>query len=231
MQLSLDMLAVVTWWIGSFDCCFGTRICRMSVFPLCFLLWLVPLPEFALNHIVNFLQQGSAYAARLLFVIAGVPVTQDGLRLTTPGLTLEVAEECSSICWSPLWCWPNSCFVPLGAKACDFVGNSSFHCQEWVSNLHAVGACSLCRSKFLTWLATSPGRNSVLPGISGGLVRPTMAASVGRAQADGAAGGHEASNSHCGIESVTRSPPVIVPSFCRKRTRSVKGESHIKPLS
>jgi exosortase len=66
-------------------------------FPLCFLLWLVPLPEFALNHIVNFLQQGSAYAARLLFVIAGVPVTQDGVRLTIPGLTLEVAQECSSV--------------------------------------------------------------------------------------------------------------------------------------
>ena len=96
-QLSLGMLAVVTWWIGSFVCCFGSRISRMSVFPLCFLLWLVPLPEFALNHIVNFLQQGSAYAARLLFVIAGVPVTQDGVRLTIPGLTLEVAEECSSI--------------------------------------------------------------------------------------------------------------------------------------
>ena len=96
-QLSLGMLAVVTWWIGSFVCCFGNRISRMSVFPLCFLLWLVPFPEFALNHIVNFLQQGSACAARLLFVIAGVPVSQEGVRLTIPGLTLEVAEECSSI--------------------------------------------------------------------------------------------------------------------------------------
>ena len=58
MQLSLGMLAVVTWWIGSFVCCFGTRISRICVFPLCFLLWLVPLPEFALNHIVTFLQRG-----------------------------------------------------------------------------------------------------------------------------------------------------------------------------
>ncbi|HME31970.1 MAG TPA: exosortase/archaeosortase family protein [Terriglobales bacterium] len=63
----------------------------------CFLLWLVPLPEFALNHVVGFLQQGSAYAASLLFAIAGVPVTQDGVRLSIPGLTLEVAKECSSI--------------------------------------------------------------------------------------------------------------------------------------
>ena len=97
VQLSLEMLAVVTWWIGSFVCCFGTRVSRMSVFPLCFLLWLVPLPEFALNHIVSFLQQGSAYSARLLFEIARVPVMQDGVLLSIPGLRLEVAQECSSI--------------------------------------------------------------------------------------------------------------------------------------
>jgi exosortase len=96
-RLSLSMLALVAWWIGSFVCCFGIRLSRAYIFPLCFLLWLVPLPEFALNHIVSFLQQGSAYAARLLFAIALVPVAQDGVRLSIPGLTLEVAKECSSI--------------------------------------------------------------------------------------------------------------------------------------
>ena len=95
--LSVSMLAAVTWWIGSFVLCFGTRISRMCVFPLCFLLWMVPLPEFALNHIVSFLQQGSVYAASQLFAFAHVPVTQDGLLLSIPGLTLEVAKECSSI--------------------------------------------------------------------------------------------------------------------------------------
>src|SRR5271157_2549802 len=93
MQLSLDMLAVVTWWIGSFVCCFATRISRMYVFPLCFLLLLVPFPGFALTHIVSFLQQGSAYAANLFFAIAGVPVTEDGLRLTIPGLTLRLQRS------------------------------------------------------------------------------------------------------------------------------------------
>ena len=96
-QLSLGMLAVVIWWIGSFFCCFGTRTSRTFIFPLCFLVLLVPLPEFALNHVVGFLQQGSAYAASLMFAIAGVPVTQDGVRLSIPGLTIEVAKECSSI--------------------------------------------------------------------------------------------------------------------------------------
>ena len=96
-RLTLGMAAVVTWWIGSFVGSFGTRVSRMFVFPLCFLLWLVPLPQFALTHIVTFLQQGSADAARLLFAIARVPVTQDGVLLSIPGLTIEVAQECSSV--------------------------------------------------------------------------------------------------------------------------------------
>ena len=90
-------LAVVTWWIGLFVYCFGTRMFRMLVFPLCFLLWLVPLPEFAVNHIVSLLQEGSADAANRLFVIAGVPVTRDSLQLSISGLTVEVATEFSSI--------------------------------------------------------------------------------------------------------------------------------------
>jgi exosortase len=96
-RLSLSMLALVTWWIGSFVCCFGIGASRMFLFPLCFLLWLVPLPEFALNQIVGSLQQGSAFAARLLFTIGRVPVAQDGVRLSIPGLTLEIAKECSSV--------------------------------------------------------------------------------------------------------------------------------------
>ena len=97
VQLFLGMLAAVMWWIGAFVCCFGARISRMCVFPLCFLLWLVPVPEFALNRMVGFLQQGSASSAHLLFAIARVPVAQDGVVLSIPGLTLEVAKECSSI--------------------------------------------------------------------------------------------------------------------------------------
>jgi exosortase len=97
MQLTMGMLAVVTWWIGSFIGCFGRRNFRRFIFPLSFLLLLVPLPESALNYIVNFLQRGSAQAACLFFGLARVPVSQDGVLLSIPGLTVEVAKECSSI--------------------------------------------------------------------------------------------------------------------------------------
>jgi exosortase len=96
-QLSLGMLAVVIWWIGSFVFCFGPRVARLFLFPLCFLFWLVPIPALALNKIVAIWQQGSAISASLLFSAWGVPVTQDGIMLSIPGLSLEVAQECSSL--------------------------------------------------------------------------------------------------------------------------------------
>jgi exosortase len=96
-QLSLEMLTLVGWWIASFVCCFGTRVAQRCLFPLSFLLWFVPLPEFAVAGIIRFLQQGSASSAQLLFTMARVPVAQDGVFLSIPGLTIEVATECSSI--------------------------------------------------------------------------------------------------------------------------------------
>jgi len=96
-RLSLDMLALVVSWAGAFVLCFGTRLARAFLFPLGFLIWLVPIPSFLLARIITSLQQWSAFTAQLLFTAVGVPVSQDGFFLTIPGLTLEVAKECSSI--------------------------------------------------------------------------------------------------------------------------------------
>ncbi len=96
-RLSLNMLALVVWWIAAFLLCFGPGAFRRALFPLCFLFWMVPLPNFLMNLVVSLLQQGSAAAAHFLFAVAGVPVEQEGLVMSIPGLTLEVARECSSI--------------------------------------------------------------------------------------------------------------------------------------
>ena len=97
IRLALEMLALVIWWIGSFVGCFGDRIARACIFPLLFLFWLIPLPELALHRIELLLQQGSTSFARLLLMTTGVPVAREGTTLSVPGLTLQVAQECSSI--------------------------------------------------------------------------------------------------------------------------------------
>jgi exosortase len=97
MQLSVSMLALVIWWIGSFVLCFGSRAARLFLFPLCFLFWLVPIPAPLLEKIVALWQHGSAISASLLFSALGIPNTQDGVMVSIPGLNLEVAQECSSL--------------------------------------------------------------------------------------------------------------------------------------
>jgi exosortase len=96
-RLTANMLALVTWWLGSFVLCFGTRVSRSLLFPLGFLFLLVPLPRFLLDEIVAGLQQASAFTAHYTFFFARVPVDQRGILIDIPGLTVEVAKECSSI--------------------------------------------------------------------------------------------------------------------------------------
>jgi exosortase len=95
--LSVNMVALVVWWIGAFIVSFGTRAFQRALFPLCFLFWIVPIPEFVLNPVVRWLQEGSVISTRLLFALFGVPSTHDGTLITIPRLTVEVAPECSSI--------------------------------------------------------------------------------------------------------------------------------------
>src|ERR1019366_7432136 len=86
VRLSLGMLALVTWWIASVLLCFGPKTLSLFLFPLCFLFLLVPIPEFALSGIVEFLQQQSVLVARIIFRVAGVAVRQDGIMLSIPNL-------------------------------------------------------------------------------------------------------------------------------------------------
>ena len=95
--LSLNIFGLVLWWIGSAVISFGPGILRSLAFPLCFLFLIIPAPAVVVNWITGTLQHQSAIGATLLFRIAQVPVTREGLIISIPGLDLEVARECSSI--------------------------------------------------------------------------------------------------------------------------------------
>lgn len=95
--LSLEMLALVVFWIGSVIACFGLSFLRSQFFAFCFLFLLVPLPESAIDWLTEGLQDQSAVASELLFRAARIPVTRDEVLLSIPALDIEVARECSSI--------------------------------------------------------------------------------------------------------------------------------------
>jgi exosortase len=97
MFLAICMFALVISWIGAFVLCLGSAASRSTMFPLLLLFGVVPAPEMALNAAVALLQEGSAWTAHLLLSASGIIVIQDGILLKTPGVTLVVGPECSSI--------------------------------------------------------------------------------------------------------------------------------------
>lgn len=96
-SLPAETLSVVLLWIGAFGFCYGTRALRAAAFPLAFLLLMVPIPEAMLARTIYFLQSGSTNIAFFLFRALRVPVLRQGFLLTLPGVTIEVAKECSGI--------------------------------------------------------------------------------------------------------------------------------------
>ena len=82
---------------GGFVLCYGVEALRAGSFPLLFLLLMVPLPDVVLNRVIAALQEGSTEIAYLIFQAVGTPVSRNGFLLSVPGVTIEVAKECSSI--------------------------------------------------------------------------------------------------------------------------------------
>jgi len=95
--LSLETFSVILVWIGGFLLCYGFVALRAGAFPLLFLLLMVPLPDVVLDRAIHALQEGSTEIAYLIFQAVGTPVLRNGFLLSVPGVTIEVAKECSSI--------------------------------------------------------------------------------------------------------------------------------------
>jgi exosortase len=97
-----DYLSILTFssviiWIGGFVLFYGLQAFRKALFPLLFLLFMVPIPTFFLQKLISVLQEGSAEVAFILFRLSGTPVLREGFIFHLPNLSIEVAEQCSGI--------------------------------------------------------------------------------------------------------------------------------------
>jgi exosortase len=83
-------------WAG-FLFFYGAQAFYAGLFPLLFLLLMVPLPEFLLDRFISWLQVGSADVAEWIFHLSGIPILRRGLIFVLPSVSIEVAKECSGI--------------------------------------------------------------------------------------------------------------------------------------
>jgi len=75
----------------------GREHFRILLFPLAFLLLMVPLPAIVFNQIALPLQIFASGVGETAIRLAGVPVLREGNVLQLPTTTLEVVEACSGI--------------------------------------------------------------------------------------------------------------------------------------
>ncbi|HEY3755777.1 MAG TPA: exosortase/archaeosortase family protein [Opitutaceae bacterium] len=75
----------------------GGRAARRLCFPLCFLIFAVPLPGSWLGTCETFLQHGSATVAQGFFAATFTSFHRFGLIFNLPDIDIEVAPECSGL--------------------------------------------------------------------------------------------------------------------------------------
>ena len=93
----LTVLSALLLLVAGFLALFGPEPLRRSLFPASLLVLVLPVPSVVVDKVIFLLQSGSARLSEAIFSILGVPVLRNGFFLSLPGVTIEVAEECSGI--------------------------------------------------------------------------------------------------------------------------------------
>ena len=103
--VSLDQNDVLAWatasivliCIAGFVICYGSGTSRRALFPLLFLFLMVPIPTFVVEKAIFLLREGSTSITMDIFQIFNVPALRNGFAISVPGVTIEIAQECSGI--------------------------------------------------------------------------------------------------------------------------------------
>ena len=94
---SLTTFSVILSWIGGFILFYGTQAFRMAIFPLLFLVFMIPIPSILMEKMISILLAGSTAATHMLFNFTGIPFLKEGSVFHLPGMSIQVAKECSGI--------------------------------------------------------------------------------------------------------------------------------------
>lgn len=89
--------SIILMCIAGFVICYGSGTSRRALFPLLFLFLMVPIPTFVVEKVIFLLREGSTSITMGIFQICNVPAVRNGFAISVPGVTIEIAQECSGI--------------------------------------------------------------------------------------------------------------------------------------
>lgn len=96
-ELFLSRVSIVGAIAGSLLFLFGWQRLRVMLFPIAFLLLMIPLPAIIFNQIAFPLQLLASHVGEASIDAMNIPILREGNVLILANATLEVAEACSGI--------------------------------------------------------------------------------------------------------------------------------------
>jgi exosortase C (VPDSG-CTERM-specific) len=96
-ELALMALAFVSFVAAGGFLFLGAKRMAATAFPVAFLIFMVPLPDAAVDWLETASTLASAEAAAPFFALAGTPLARNGTVFELPGIVLQVGQECSGI--------------------------------------------------------------------------------------------------------------------------------------
>jgi len=94
---SLITFSAVLFWTGAFVLLYGTNAFREAMFPILFLVFMIPIPSVLMEKSISALLAGSTLSTDILFKLTGIPHLKEGYVFHLPRISIEVAKECSGI--------------------------------------------------------------------------------------------------------------------------------------
>ncbi len=95
--MSVSVAGLALSWTGGYVLFYGAAAARAALFPLAFLVFMIPPPAVAIDAATQLLKTGSTETVAQLFTLTGTPYHRQGFVFSLPDLTIEVADECSGI--------------------------------------------------------------------------------------------------------------------------------------
>ena len=86
--ITVSSALVVVW--GAFILAYGFKAFTTVLFPLLFLVFMIPVPAFIMDEIIVFLQTGSTECANFLFWLSRAPYYREGFFFQLPGMSVVV---------------------------------------------------------------------------------------------------------------------------------------------
>lgn len=95
--ISLEQVSLIVAILGLVLLLFGRKMLARTVFPLLFLLFMIPIWDVFTNRLHAPFQLLSAQIGASLLRTVGIPIRIEGVFIELPNMTLEVAQACSGV--------------------------------------------------------------------------------------------------------------------------------------